>query len=84
MEQIFTVKNLLVQAWEYNIEIYQIFSDFQSACDSIQRDKWYKMMKHFGIPNKLKRLMKVTVNDVTYHVKIGLMINDGFKVGDGL
>ena len=42
------------------------------------------MMKHFGIPNKLKRLMKVTVNDVTYHVKIGLMINDGFKVENGL
>jgi hypothetical protein len=36
-------------------------------------------MKLFGIPNKLVRLMKVTMNDSTYHDKIGLMITDGLK-----
>ena len=41
-------------------------------------------MKLFGIPNKLVRLMKVTMNDSTYHDKIGLMITDGFKEGNGL
>ena len=34
-DQIFTVKNLLEKAWEPNVEIHQIFVDFQKAYDSI-------------------------------------------------
>ena len=35
IDQIFTVKNLLEKAWEHNVEIHQIFVDFQKAYDSI-------------------------------------------------
>jgi hypothetical protein len=45
-------------AWEYNVEINQIFTDFQSAYNSIQRDKLHKIINFFGIPNKLVRLIK--------------------------
>ena len=41
-------------------------------------------MTFFGIPNKLKRSIKATLNGLTYHVKIGLMMTDGFKTGHGL
>jgi len=34
-DQIFTVNNLLEKAWEHNVEIHQIFIDFQKAYDSI-------------------------------------------------
>ena len=34
-DQIFTVKNLLEKALEHNVEIHQIFVDFQIAYDSI-------------------------------------------------
>jgi sorting nexin-29 len=34
-DQIFTVKNILEKAWEYNVEIHQIFINFQRAHDSI-------------------------------------------------
>jgi len=34
-DQIFTVKNLLEKAWEHNVEIHQIFVDFQKAYGSI-------------------------------------------------
>jgi hypothetical protein len=40
--------------------------------------------KIFGIRNKLTSLIKATMNDSTYHVKIGQMMTDGFKVGNGL
>jgi len=36
-----------------NVEIYQIFVDFQSSYDRIQRDKLYEIMTFFGVPNKL-------------------------------
>jgi hypothetical protein len=41
-------------------------------------------MAHSGIPNKLIRLTKATMEDSTYYVKIGTIMTDGFKVGNGL
>ena len=41
-------------------------------------------MVHFGIPNKLIRLMKATMENSTYYVKIRTFMMDGFKVGTGL
>jgi len=82
--QVFTVKNLLEKAWEHNVEIHQIFVDFQKAHNSIRRDKLYAIMAHFGIPNKLIRLTKATVENSPYYVKIGTIMTDGFKVGTGL
>ena len=34
-DHIFTVKNLLLKAWQHNVEIHQIFVDFQKAYDRI-------------------------------------------------
>ena len=63
--------------------MHQIFVDFQKAYDSIRRDKLYAIMTHFGIPNKLIRLTKATMENSTYYVKIGTIVTDGFKVGTG-
>jgi len=41
-------------------------------------------LAHFGIPNKLIRLTKATVENSTYCVKIRTVMTDGFKVGTGL
>ena len=41
-------------------------------------------MEHFGIPNKLIRLMKATMENSTYYIKIITIMTDGFKVGTGL
>ena len=83
-DQIFMVKNLLEKAWEHNVETYQIFIDFQKAYDSTRRDKLYEIMAFFGIPNKLIRLTKATMEDSTYHVKLGTTMTNSFKVGNGL
>jgi hypothetical protein len=66
------------------VEILQIFVDFQKAYDSTRRDKFYAIIVYFGIPNKLIRLSKATMENSTYHVKIGTIMTDSFKVGTGL
>jgi len=38
-------------------------------------------MAHFGIPNKLIRLVKATMEISTYYAKIGTIMTDGFMVG---
>jgi hypothetical protein len=46
--------------------------------------KLYEIIKFFAIPNTLTKLIKATMNNMTYHIKIGLMMAEGFKVGNGL
>ena len=41
-------------------------------------------MAHFAIRNKLISLMKATMENSTYYVKIGTIMTDGFKLGTGL
>jgi len=41
-------------------------------------------MAHFGIPNKLIRLTKATMENSTYYVKIGTIVMNVFKVGTEL
>jgi hypothetical protein len=74
----------LEKAWEHNVEINQIFVDFHKAYDSTHRVKLYAITAHFGIPEKLIRLTKATMENSTYHVEIGTIMTDGFKVGTGL
>ena len=64
--------------------MHQISVDFRKAYDSIRRDKLYAIMAHFGIPGKLIRLTKATMENSTYRVKIGTIMTDGFKIGTGL
>jgi hypothetical protein len=74
----------LEKAWEHNVETRQIFIDLQQAYDSIPRVKLYAIMAFFGIPSKLGRLAKATMEDSTYHVKIGTTITHAFKVRNGI
>jgi hypothetical protein len=57
---------------------------YNKAYDSIERGELYEIVKLFEIQNKLMRLIKAIKEDSTYHVKIGPMMADGFKVGNGL
>jgi hypothetical protein len=57
---------VIEKAWEHNVEIKQIFVDFQKAYDSIRRDKLYAIMAHIGIPGKLIKLTKAIMENSTY------------------
>ena len=63
------------------MEIHQIFVDFQKAYDSIHRYTLYAIMAYCGILSKLIRLTQVTMENSTYHVKLGSVMIDGFQVG---
>jgi hypothetical protein len=75
---------------EYKIEIHQFFVDFKQACDKINREKLYKIMLYFGIPEKLIILIKLTMEDSAFYVKIQTELKEptttknDLKQGDGL
>ena len=89
-DQIFTLRQAMEKCLEFNIPTYHLFIDFKAAYDSIARVELYKAMREFGIPNKLTRLCRLTMTNVTSQVKkAGLLsrpinIFNGLRQGDGL
>ena len=58
VDQIFTLRNINEQSIEWETPLYNNFVDFKKAFDSIQRDTLWKMVKAYGVPDKIVTLMK--------------------------
>lgn len=89
-DQIFILKQLTSKYWEYNKDVYVMFIDFSKAYDSINRNRLWKMMEKYGIPDKIIQLAKMCISESKGKVKIGkeytdtFDINTGVRQGDGL
>jgi hypothetical protein len=54
-DHILYIRQIPDKKWQYNGTVYQLFVDFEKACDSII----YHLLLEFGIPQKLVRLIKI-------------------------
>ena len=89
-DHIFTIRCLLERCYEYNIPVHQLYVDYKMAYDSIRRNYLYETMQDFGIPNKLIRLVHMTLNSTKSKIKIQgetsreFQIRRGLRQGDSL
>lgn len=83
-DQIFTIRQIMEKAWEYNVTIHQLFLDFKQAYDSIDRQALFGIMEEFGIPKKLINLTKATLTDTKCKVLILNVQSDPFDINTGL
>jgi hypothetical protein len=63
--QIFCIRQILNQKWEYNETVHQLLIDFRKACDSIRREVFNDILIDYGVPMKLARLIKICLNEHT-------------------
>ena len=70
--------------------IKTLFIYFEKAYDSIKRESLYDILIKFGIPKKLKKLIKTCLDRTQSKVRVGnylsssFLIKDGSKLGDAL
>ena len=62
-DQIFTLRQILEKTHEKQIDTYHLFVDYKAAFDSPIREKLYEAMSELGIPTKLIRLCRMTLNN---------------------
>jgi hypothetical protein len=69
---------------EYNEIVHQLFIGFKNVYDSMRREVLYNIFIEFGLPMKLVRLIKMSLNKTYSEVHIGRHLFDSFPVQNGL
>ena len=58
--------------------------DFKKAFDSINRNAMWKILRHYGIPNKIVTAISCVYKDSKSRVRIGDKLSDEFKITSGI
>jgi hypothetical protein len=83
-DQIFCIRQIIQKSHAMNRETDHLFIDFKAAYDSINREELWILLAEFGFPNKMTRLLKATLEEVTNCVKIEGSLSDTFETEIGL
>ena len=85
----FSLKLALQTLHEHNQESFTLFVDLVKAYDTVNRELLWQILKKFGIPPQMIKVLQKLYNNVTYHMKIGgkktkFLSTCGVKQGDNL
>jgi hypothetical protein len=79
-EQIFNVCQVLEKCKEVGIEMHHLFIDFKAAYDSIDRTRLYLAMEEMQIPKKLINLVRVTMRNTEYQIRIQSTLSESLLI----
>jgi len=84
IDNIFALKIINEELWEYNQSVQYLLIDIQKAYNSIHRDTLWKCMKEFKIPIKLINICKTCVQVTRSVVRIEGTLSSFFENKTGL
>jgi hypothetical protein len=84
VEQIFILRNIVEQVNEWRAPLYLHFVDFEKAFDSIHRDSLWKIMKIYGIPDKLINMTRILYEEFQCSVLEDGELTRWFKITTGV
>jgi hypothetical protein len=90
VDQIFYIRQILEEKWDYNMTVHPLFIYFKKAYDSVKREVLYNILLEFCVPKELVRLIKMCLNEtyskarVSKHLSDICPIQNGLKQGDAL
>ena len=79
-EQIFILRNILEQANEWRTGLYVHFVDFEKAFDLVHRESLWNIMKSYGIPRKMVRVIAGIYQGFGWAVVDGSETSEWFKI----
>jgi hypothetical protein len=75
---------ILEKACEHKVVIHQLYIDYEQAYDTINGAELVEIMKEFGIPLNLVRLVKMILTNTNNKVKIQGELSPSFETMIGL
>ena len=83
-DQVATLRIIVEQSLEWNSSLYVNFVDFLKAFDSLHRDTLWQLLRHYGIPAKLTRIIKESYEGMACQVVHGGQLTRRFDVKTGV
>ena len=83
-EHIFTLRNILEQCNEWQRKIYVNFLDLEKAFDSVHRDSLWRILRHYGVPQKVTSIISLLSSDYTccmQNSSLSFAVNSGVRQG---
>ncbi|XP_078357393.1 uncharacterized protein LOC144642296 [Oculina patagonica] len=83
-DHIATLRIIVEQSLEWNSALYVNFIDYEKAFDSVDRETLWKLLKHYGIPEKIITLIQRTYEGMSCRVVHRGQLSDCFNVRTGV
>ncbi|KAK7112952.1 hypothetical protein V1264_012324 [Littorina saxatilis] len=83
-DQIASLRIIVEQSLEWNSPLYINFIDYEKAFDSVDRETLWKLLRHYGVPEKLISLVQHTYQDMNCRVAHAGQLSDSFDVRTGV
>ena len=83
-DQIANICWIMEKAREFQKNIYFCFTDYAKACDCVDHNKLWKILKELGIPDHLTCLLRNLYAGQEATVRIGHGTTDWFQIGKGV
>ena len=65
INQIATLRIIVEQSIKWSSPLYLLFVDFEKAFDSLDRKAMWRLLRHYGIPDKIINMLKVQYQGFT-------------------
>jgi hypothetical protein len=79
IDQIFTLRQLAEKYEEFGKELYVCYIDFRKAFDSVWRKGLWRVMRHYGYPEKIIRILENAYEDTFSAVRVDGELSEWFK-----
>ncbi|VDO51651.1 unnamed protein product [Schistosoma margrebowiei] len=83
-DQIATLRIIVQQSVEWNSSLYINFIDYEKAFDSVDRRTLWKLLRHYGVPEKIVNIIQNSYDELQCKVVHGGQLTDAFQVRTGV
>ena len=83
-DQIATLRIILEQSLEWNSPLYVNFIDYEKAFDSVDRESLWRLLRHYGVPEKITNIIRKSYEGMTCRIVHGRQLTDAFEVRTGV
>ena len=84
IQQIHILRRIIDGAYSEAIPLFITFVDFKKAFDSIDRDMMFAILRHYGIPEKIVKAIRVLYDNSTSQVFVKGLLSDPFDITTGV
>ncbi|VDP32070.1 unnamed protein product [Schistosoma margrebowiei] len=83
-DQIATLRIIVEQSIEWNSSLYINLSDYEKAFDSVDRTTLWKLLRHYGVPQKIVNIIQSSYDGLHCKIVHGGQLTKSFEVKTGV